>query len=814
MHHAYAIIAMLGITFLIFHPLFFGKKMKQSEIQNSHYTTEEFRKYEKQKGVVPLWSMRTYSGMPAYQIAMDYSNNLTTQIPRYISFGIPDPASTIFRMMLLFYFLMIVIGVSPLLGITGAIAFAFSGYYIDALQAGHMWKLSAISYFPAITAAFILIARNKYLTGGSLLALFLSLEIGSKHPQMTYYFTIFACIIITVYLFHLIRKRLYQHLIKSLLVVSLAAILALGANATMIILNNDYLRYSARSGTELDLPNTNTRQNTTTYITAWSSTIVETLAFLIPNIKGGASEPLSIRFPERFNSDKLMMRAGKEKSYWGNQPFTGGPNYLGAITIWLFLFGLFSLKGFLKLSLFATFCIVTFLSWGKFFMPFTEFFIDYIPYYSKFRAVISIQTVLEFIVPLIGIYGLQIFYQQSSHNKQVWRNICYSGIIVIFLIGIAIITPYLESGLYSIEESWLNKSNGAKILNSTLLKEGYTSTEASIIMGETQKARFEILYRDICRSTTFIALFAIILLLYLRQKITKNLVIVLTCLLCCLDLLLFSSRIIDKNDFITPIENSTSKSISDNIIMKDTSYFRVFDYRMSTFSDSKASYFYNSIGGHCSAPLMIYNDIIQSSLLSDLKRAKLSSINKEFGTFIHQLNTKYFISHSDSAAILNHNACGPCWLADSLVYALKPKDAFTETSKGHSPNIAFVTDPATSQKKNRRFDISNSTCAVAKASNDTMIYKTNLKSNGFVIFSEIYYPSGWKAYIDNKESEIIRTNFAFRGLYVPAGEHIIKFIFKPELYSLGQNISIGSSTAILVIMIALIIISLLKNRND
>ena len=801
-----AIIIFIVISFAFMSPVLEGKKIKQNDITIFKGMSKEIVDFREKTGEEPLWTNGMFGGMPSYQISTLYPNNWIQKVDKIIKLGLPHPVNLMFLYFLGFFILLIVLRVDPWLAIIGAFAFAFSSYFIIILEAGHNSKAHAIAYMAPVIAGIILTYRGKYLLGGILTALFAALEISANHMQITYYLLLFILILGVAILIDHIQRKIVPNFIKATGVLLIAAILAVMPNITNLLVTSEYAAQSMRGTPELvKKGNIQTSGLDKDYATQWSYGIGESWSLLFPNVKGGGSGALANNKAAMENVDPRLKSAfaqNRISSYWGNQPFMSGPTYAGAIIIFLFFLGLFYVKGYLKWALVVGTLFSLVLAWGKNFMPVTEFFLDYVPLYNKFRAVSMILILAEFTIPLLAMLALWKIVKEPLIilNKRKEFLISFGltgGLLLVFYF----IPDFFFNFLSQMEADQLSNNSNPQIVE---------------FVNNMEAARISIFKSDAFRSFMFILLIAIALYTYSIQKINKSILLLITAVLLFGDMFSIAKRYVNEDNFDRKktVENPYTPSLADNAILVDNSL----DYRVlnlgNPFNDGATSYFHKSIGGYHSAKLARYQDLIDYRLLpeieqlvSSLKNSDGSNINelfKDLGS-INMLNTKYIIYNPQAPPIVNPYANGNAWFVNKIELVENANDELDHLANADTKTVALVDKRFAEQIKSLSISFNpNNSIELTDYQSNHLTYKTNTDSEQLAVFSEIYYDKGWNAYIDGELKPYLRSDYTLRAMVVPAGTHTIDFKFEPTSYYRGEKIALIGSILLLLAFIGII----------
>lgn len=795
-----AIIIFVAITLVYFSPLLEGKRLKQSDIVNFQGMSKEISDYRAKTGEEPLWTNSMFGGMPAYQISVIYKGNLIRQVDNILKLGLPHPADLVFLYMLGFFILMLVLGVDVWLAVAGAIAFAFSSYFFIILEAGHNSKAHAIAYMAPVLAGIILTTRGKYLLGGVLSALFLALELYTNHLQITYYLMMAVGVFMVSEIVFSIREKRFPAFLKSIGVLLIAAAFAVGCNITNLWSTYEYGKYTTRGKTEL----TTEAENRTSgldkdYATDWSYGKAETFTLLVPDFMGGTSVgPLT----EKSHSYKALIANGVPENqatdviknlplYWGPQPGVAGPVYIGAIVMFLFVLGLFIVDKKYRWWILGATIISVLLAWGRNFMPLTNFFLEYVPGYNKFRAVSMTLVIAEFVAPLLGILALAKAFDGTVDRKKLTKSIYYAfGITG----GIALFFALFGGALFNF---------------TTPHDEQYKNYFPEWLMAALQQDRAAMLKTDAFRSFMFILLAAGLIWTYVNGKLKKAIVFPSLILLILIDLWAVNRRYVNNDNFVrkSVAANPFQPTQADQLIMKDVDpNFRVFNQTVSPFNDASTSYFHKSIGGYHGAKLRRYQEIIEHHLT----KGNMNVFN--------MLNTKYFIvpdQNKQPQPQVNFEALGNAWFVRDVKMVKNADEEINALHTFRPKETAIVDQRFESFIKGVSINYdSTATISLKSYSPNNLVYESNAGKDQLAVFSEIYYDKGWKAYIDGKEAPHFRVDYILRAMMVPAGKHSIEFKFHPKVYYTGEKISLASSSLLILAVLAVLGWLIYKKKDE
>ena len=767
--HIYVTIGFIIASVLFYHPLLQGKKLFQSDIAQYEGMSREIKENREKFDKEIYWIDNAFGGMPTYQLGAKYPYDILAPI-HYLFRFIPRPAHTLFLYLISMYLLLLVFKVPWRISIIGSVAFAFSTYLLIILQVGHNTKALAISYIPIVIAGLILLKNNKKILGFILSLLAISLQIRANHYQMTYYLLFIIGLFIVVYLFDSYKRGEVRSFIKSISPFFLAGILALGLNAPNILSTYEYSKFSTRSSSELKLnPNGSEKEKTSglnyDYITQYSFGVFETLNTIIPRIQGGASTE---NIGEDTNLYKFLVDNNIPKdqassfvkavpTYWGDQPILEAPVYIGITVFFLFILSLFMVRGPTKIWLVSCIILSLTLSWGKNFPLLTDFFIDNFPMYNKFRAVSSIQVILEFAIPLLASIGLYNYIKEGKlkHLNKVLL------IVVIPLIVLLLIKSSI---------SFIGPND-----------EYYKSIFGEQIVSQIVYERAGMYSADIIRALIFTVV--VYCILRFRTLLGSNIAVISIFLLVFYDLSSVNSRYIDKDLFIDLDTEYITKSQVDLEILNDKSDYRVYNASQG-LNGANTSFFHNSIGGYHAAKLRRYQETY------DYFRFHNKDLN-----LLNMLNAKYVLSDTETGKDLftNEDVLGNVWAVDSISLVDSADKILDNLIKIDINKHAITFNDSYRSNNLNQFN-SNDLLEIYfnRNSSNHITYKYNAESPQLLIFSEIYYPKGWNVYLDDKLSEYFDVNYILRGMVVPEGKHKIDFYFEPEIVKLGINVRLIS----------------------
>ncbi len=814
-----AIVLFIALTMAYFSPLLEGKQIKQSDVTHFQGMSKEISDYREQTGEEALWTNSMFGGMPAFQISVVYHGNLVKYIDKVFLLGLPHPAGLVFLYFIGFFILLLVLRVDPKLSIIGAIGFAFSSFFFIVLIAGHNTQAHAIGYMAPVLAGIILCFRGRYLLGGVLTALFLALEIYTNHIQMTYYLMLMVVILGIVEFIGKYKEKKIKEFFKATVIMLAALFIAIGVNITNLWSTYEYGKYTTRGKSELTADAANkTSGLDRDYATSWSYGKMETFTLLIPNFNGGGSEDLSASS----NSYKALIENGYPKAqalkavkglptYFGAQPFTSGPVYAGAIMCFLFILGLFLVKGKYKWWILSAVAMSFFLAWGKNMMWFSNFFFDYVPGYNKFRSVSFALVIAELSIPILAMLALQKLFDATILKEVKIRALKRSSFVAI---GLIVVFGLIGSMFY----------NYVMDSDAQYVSQGYFP---DWFMTALQADRKGLLVADSIRSLVFILIAITFLWLFVKEKIkSKILLITLLSLIVVIDMWPVDKRYLNSDNFESKAKATIPypKTLANETILAD----KTLDYRVlnlsDPFNDAGTSYYHKSIGGYHGAKLKRYQELIEGPLSGDITKIKtaFSAKSADSAVFValtkipvlNMLNAKYIIYNPGAAPIKNPNTLGCAWFVDQVKLV----------ANADSEMAALTTfDPSATAIVDKRFESNITNKTPGKDTTASIIlsdylpnklsYKYSASKPQLAVFSEIYYDKGWNVYIDGKLMPYFRANYVLRAMEVPAGTHEIVWKFEPKVYVVGEKISLASSIILIIVLAGGLFVELRRRIN-
>lgn len=836
----YCIALFAAIAFVYFmSPVSKGFRLEQHDSGANDGINVEIKQYrDAHNGETPRWVTSLFGGMPTYQIAPSYDSVKTMAfLEKAYHLWFPDYVWYIFASMLGFYILLRAFDFRQWMAALGAVVWAFSSYFFIIIAAGHIWKVMALAYIPPTIAGMVLCYRKKYLLGTIVTAIFATLQVQANHVQMSYYFLTIELLLVVAYLVQAIREKELLSFGKATAGIAVAAVLAVCLNASNLYHTYEYSKDTMRGKSELVKPGKSEDQTDSglerSYITAWSYGIDESMTFLIPNVKGGASMPLSMNKTAMKKADAQMSQIGiygAFTQYWGDQPGTSGPVYLGALVCMLFVLGLMVIPNRhpIKWALIVSGVLTLLLSWGRNFMPFTDFFIDYVPMYSKFRTVASILVVVEFVVPFIALWGLKLWVEKPE-KKPIYVATIFTVVICL----IYVVSPGLGHDL-------VNANDKAAVQQ--YVGAGYFDAAfGQNILRSISDMRAAMVSADAWRSIFIILLGMFVLLWYAKKgagdpkKITILSVILLA--ICLVDMWQVNKRYLNDDMFVAPrgVER-IQKTDADTYILEKSGAgrdYRVLNFTVSTFNDNNTSAFYSSIGGYHAAKLRRYQELIEAHIAPEMSKVytairmvpmdtvamqqqlspypiyDLTAVNTDsLFPVINMLNTRWFILGAGEKGnvklpVENATAMGNAWFVTNIKWVANANEELDALGKENLRTTAVVAKDDFGFLKAEGSGIVKLTSYEANEAK----YEVDSEQGGLLVFSEVYYP-GWTAAVDGQPVEVGRANYVLRAINVPAGKHEVVFEFKPQSIQTTETIAYVALGVLALLIVAAIVWSI------
>ena len=813
------VLLFVGIAFAYFFPADIeGRILFRHDSSASIGAGQELSEYKQKTGEVTRWTNSLFSGMPTYQLgpAYDSADTLTTAVNAY-HLWLPENVWYVFVYLLGFYILLRAFDFRWYLAALGSVIWAFSTYFLIIIAAGHIWKVWALAYLPPMIAGIVLAYRGKYLWGLIVTAIFTAFEVYANHVQMTYYYLFVILFMVLAYLVEAIQTKRYLHFVKASAVCIVGALLGVLVNLSNLYHTWQYGQESMRGKSELVKKNTENQTNSgleRDYITQWSYGIGETWTLLVPNTKGGASQPLAANKTAMAHADNNYVGIYQQLGqYWGEQPGTQGPVYVGAFVLFLFVLGLFVVKGPMKWALLAATVLSVMLSWGKNFMGLTDFFIDYVPMYAKFRTVASILVIAEFTIPLLAMLALReviLSRCEVRGTRFIWISYALTG-------GFALLFAVMPDVFFG------NYVSSAEMQAMSQIP----ADQLQPLLANLTEMRRAMFTSDAWRSFFIITVGVLLMLLFQAKKLRAEYLAGLLLVLCLADLWPVNKRYLNDAMFVpkTEREQAQQKTETDEIILADKSLdYRVLNLASNTFNENETSYYHKSIGGYHAAKLRRYQEIIEAYISPEMSAAfqavagAAGDMTQVAGDSIYpvlnMLNTRYFIlplQSGKTVPVENPYAYGNAWFVNSVKFvdnANQELDALAQLDLRHE---------AVADKK---FADQLKAVAEAEADSASLVRMTAYEPNrlnydvesprgGVVVFSEIYYP-GWTATVDGEPVELGRVDYVLRALTVGPGQHKVELTFFPKSIDTTETIAYIA----LGLLLLLIIVAIYFNRNS
>ena len=769
---------------------------------------QETAEYHERTGKVSRWSNATFSGMPTYQTAPSYQSvSVLNQAVKAYHLWLPENVWYVFAYLLGFYILLRAFDFRQSLAALGSIVWAFSSYFFIIIAAGHIWKVMALAYLPPMIAGIVLAYRGKYLWGFIVTAIFAAFEVDANHVQMTYYYLFIILFMIIAYLVDAIRKKRMAQFVKATAVCAAGALIGILMNISNLYHTWQYAQESMRGKSELvkkDAANQTSSGLDRDYITQWSYGVDETWTLLVPNAKGGASVPLAANTEAMKKADPNFMQIYQQLGqYWGDQPGTSGPVYVGAFVLMLFILGLFIVKGPIKWALLAATILSILLSWGHNFMPFTNFFLDYIPMYSKFRTVASILVIAEFTIPLLAMMALKKIVDEpdllTKKAKFVYISFGLTGGIALLF---ALMPTLFFSDFISSQEMEAFKSIPAEYL--------------SPLESNLRSIRESIFTADCWRSFWIIVIGTLLLFLYKFKKLKAEYMVGAIAILCLIDMWQVNKRYLNDEMFVEKSvrEQAQPMTQTDHQILQDKSLdYRVLNLASNTFNENETSYYHKSIGGYHAAKLRRYQELIDAYISPEMQKM-MPAIAKAGGDMtkvdgdslfpvLNMLNAKYFIvplQANQTVAIENPYVYGNAWFVDKVTYVKNANEELDALGKLNLRHEAVADARFQSQLGESKNQDSTSIVKLTAYEPNQLTYDVRSATGGIVVFSEIFYPE-WTATVDGKPVEIGRVDYVLRALNVDKGHHKVVLTFDPKSVKQTETVAYLSYGVLLLVVL-------------
>ena len=816
-----AVVLFAVISFAYFFPADIeGRILYRHDSSAGRGAGQEATEYQQRTGERTRWTNALFSGMPNYQLAPSYNSMSTLQkVEKAYHLWLPENVWFVFAYLLGFYILLRAFDFRQYLAALGAVVWAFSSYFFIIIAAGHLWKVMALAYLPPMIGGVVLAYRGKYLWGLIVTALFGALEILANHVQMTYYYLIVIVLMVLAFVIDGLRQKQYMHLLKATGVCLVAAVIAVCLNLSNLYHTWEYGEESMRGKSELVKANSDNQTSSgldRDYITQWSYGIDETWTLLVPNTKGGASVPLAENKEAMKKADPNYMGIYQQLGqYWGNQPMTAGPVYVGAFVLMLFVLGLFIVKGPLKWALLVATILSILLSWGRNFMPFTDFFIDYVPMYAKFRTVASILVVAEFTIPLLAMLALKQLLDEPEKMKARMK---FVGIAFLLTGGVAMLFSLMPKVFFSDFVSQSEMQAMSQIPADQLMP----------LLNNLTEVRMSMFTSDALRSFYIILVGTGLLLSVMMGKLKKEYGIGIILVLCLVDMWTVNKRYLNDSMFVSKSvrEAPMQKTEAIDHILQDKSLdYRVLNLSTSTFNENETSFYLKSIGGYHPAKLRRYQELIDAHIQPEMQRL-YGALSKAAGDMtqvngdsifpvLNMLNTKYFIlplQGGRSVPLENPYTYGNAWFVDKVHYVDNANQELDMTGTLPLRHEAVADKKFSQQLGEAVVQDTNSVVRITAYEPNKLTYDVNSGKGGVIVFSEIYYP-GWTATVDGVEQELGRVNYVLRALQVKPGHHEVVLSFFPKTIDRTETVAYVAY-AVLLLIILYIIFMCVKRRKS
>ena len=794
-------------------PVTQGKILFQHDASAGVGSAQELTEYQNRTGETTRWTNSIFGGMPTYQMSPSYqSTDGLSQVMNAYHLWLPDNVWFLFAYLLGFYILLRAFDFRQTLAALGSIMWAFSSYFLIIIAAGHLWKVMALAYLPPMIAGIVLAYRGRYLSGFIVTALFTAFEIKANHVQMTYYYLFIILFMVIAYLVKAVREKQLAGFMKSTGVVAAAAVIGIAINLSSLYHTWQYQKESMRGKSELvkkDAANQTSSGLDRDYITQWSYGIDETLTLLVPDAKGGATVPLSKNATAMAKADPQIQSMIPQlydaiPQYFGTQPGTSGPVYVGAFVLFLFILGLFIVRGSMKWALLAATVLSVLLAWGHNFMGFTNFFLDYIPMYAKFRTVASILVIAEFTIPLLAALALKKIVDEpevlTKQMKFVYISLALTAGVALL---IALFPGMMEPFISDQERQMITSIQGM---------DGNT---ANMILANIAAMREAMVSADAWRSVIVILIGFALLFLYKMKKLRADYMVICMAVLCLVDMWQVDKRYLNDEMFVPKSERDMphQATSTDLAIMKDKSLdYRVLNLASNTFNENETSFFHKSIGGYHPAKLRRYQEMIDAYIAPEMQAA-MQAIAAKNGNMqevdgakvfpvLNMLNTKYFILPLQGGATMplqNIYAQGNGWFVDKINYVADANAEYSGVGKIDVRHEAVADKKFEAALGQAKANDSTAIVKLDKYEPNNLQYTVNSKNGGVVVFSEIYYP-GWTATIDGQPAELGRVNYILRAVSVKPGKHTVVLDFHPTSISTTETIAY---IAIVILLLAI-----------
>lgn len=815
--HLIVFVVFIVAALSYFHPVLSGKKLYQSDIVQYKGNARQLIDHRETTGEELYWTDAVFGGMPTYQLGARYDYDIIDGLDRALRF-LPRPADYLFLYFASFYVLMLVMRVEWKIGLLGALAFGFSTYLIIIIGAGHNSKAHAIAYFPLVISGIILVFQKRYLAGFVLTALAMALELQANHPQMTYYLLITVAVLGVAYLIDAAKKNMLPHYFKSIGIMIAAVVLALGTNAANLLATSEYSKESTRGVPNITINAQGESVQKTSgldydYITEYSYGLSESMNLILPRFAGGGSgetfdddsasrTQLSKINPANLSEEELdylnQLVSLSQRKYWGDQAIVEAPAYLGVSVVFLALLSLFLIRGRLKWWTLTAIVLALLLSYGKNLSWLTELFIDYMPFYSKFRAVTSIQVIIELCVPILAAIGLWQFFNEKNSIEIKRKSLLYAGA---GFGGLLLIIAFLGSYIFNLTGPFDEYLLDFPQLGSRYVK----ALEAD---------RFAMIQEDALKALLYVGLICGALYLLLSDKIKEVAVLAVCGGVILFDLISFDLKYVNSDDYVTAreYEFAFEKTEADQTVLEDQEHYRVYDQLADPNNSGRAAYFHKAMGGYHGAKPRRFQDLMNFYFMNPEGNQNTQM------EILSMFNTRYFLIPYQGQAVAQQNpgAYGNAWFVDNIEVVENQNEEILAIKDLNAQKTAIITNDQKELLNVSAVEIGRDSTAFIELTDyktEQLTYKSSNTKDGLAVFSEMYYPHGWKASIDGEQVPIAKVNYALRGLFVPAGTHEIVFTFEPEIVQTGSTIMLISNILLFLIVLGAIILAFKKKKT-
>lgn len=830
--HIIAIVAFIILSAIYFYPVLGGKALVQSDNIQALGMAHEITQYEEQSGEYSSWTNSMFGGMPAYQIKSPESFNIHLTLQRWLHIGLPYSTMAIFFVYLLgFYLLLTSLKFKQGIAIVGALAFAFSSYNIIIIAAGHITKCYAIAYMAPVLAGIIHCYNKNYVLGFFLTAFALGIEIACNHPQILYYLAILCGVFFVWKAIEAFRtkkdeanpdnKNSLRDFGKATAVAAIAVVFAVLPNITNLWTTWEYGKFSTRSQSELT-----SRQQSSgldkDYAMAWSYGVSESFNLMIPDFKGGASDVIgNIDAVNDIQDKQMAQMVAQQNHYWGDQPFTSGPVYVGAVIIFLFVLGLFVVSNSAKWWMLAATILSLLMSWGNNFSAFSDLMFNYFPLYNKFRSVSMALVIAQVCIPFLAMMAIKEITDKGEDykfdiKKLYWAVGITGGLCLLFWIA-----PSLSGSFLSNEET----AGYAQYAS----EHPEAASQINSLTDNLTDVRKSILRSDAFRSLAMIVIAGLLMFLFFKKVLKAQTLIITLGILIVFDLWTVDMRYLSSKDYhnASDVSNMLRPSAADQFIQKDTDPdFRVLNLSANVFNDARTSYFHKSIGGYHGAKMRRYQEFIDTLLAPTVSYARqlAGQDMTQFDNFVkssqalNMLNTKFIILNPSQMPYVNMNAYGNAWFVNKFDMVENADQEISSLRKNDLSKTAIINkntfkDYMATLPSDQIYAEDSSLVVLTEYKPNHITYQARAFRDRLAVFSEIYYPKGWQAYLDGKEVEHICADYILRAMVIPQGDHTIEFKFDPSSVRIGKIIAAIASSLILLALLAFAVMYF-KSKNS